>query len=487
MLGVWLMAVLLLLPAVAAGQNQSTVTPIQPVVPGPIIIPSPATGAQIIVNPRTPPSPTISSAPEVVIPIPTEDTTRPVKIFDIRPTLSLVEDYTDNFNQTTKDKVSNYRSGISPGLLILLQHPFLTGQLSYTPLAYYDSSSKDAAVNHALAAQAIWEITPRLKLTGTEAFTQSDQPAAADRLNLRQGREQFTSNTASITGDYLFEPFAAQAYYRLSHFSSDSDTTTTHTPGGSLTMTVAQINAFTLGYEYLDTKTTVDDTSGRSSTNFFGPTQDSKTTGHQVTGTYTREVSKDVTAGLTAVYATRDETTMGDRMNFTRKSVSLFSNYVVPEKLIILSNIGVAQLDSDRSSGSPLVTSNSDITYFSGPLTLGLRVERGFSETFGTGQNFGVVETASVSGSVGYKFTPYLSAFISGAYRENKFRGDGGGGNTQSGQDDKIVSATANITYQILRWLTATVDYTYTDKRSSDPLASYVENRVRGALNASFY
>jgi len=251
-------------------------------------------------------------------------------------------------------------------------------------------------------------------------------------------------------------------------------------------MNVARINALTLGYEYLHTKTTVDDTSGTSSTNIFGPTQDSKTTGHQVTGTYTREVNKDVTAGLTAVYATREETTMGDRRDFTRKSVSLFSNYVVPEKLIIRSNIGVAQLESDTSSGSPLVTSNSDITYFSGPLTLGLRIERGFSETFGTGQNFGVVETASVSGSVGYKFTPYLSAFISGTYRENKFRGDGGG-NTQSGQDDKTVSATANITYQILRWLTATVDYTYTDTRSSDPLASYVENRVRAALNASFY
>ena len=97
------------------------------------------------------------------------------------------------------------------------------------------------------------------------------------------------------------------------------------------------------------------------------------------------------------------------------------------------------------------------------------------------------METASVSGSAGYKFTPYLSAFISGTYRKNKFRGDGGGGNTQSGQDDKTVSATANVTYQILRWLTATVDYTYTDRRSSDPLASYVENRVRGALNASFY
>jgi hypothetical protein len=94
-----------------------------------------------------------------------------------------------------------------------------------------------------------------------------------------------------------------------------------------------------------------------------------------------------------------------------------------------------------------------------GRAVLGLRLERGLSETFGQGQNFGVVETSSVSGSAAYKFTPLLSRLITGGYRANKFTGEGGG---QAGRNAD------------------------TNTPSSDPLASNVENRVRAALNTSF-
>ena len=504
MLALWLLAVALFLPAVAAGQTQpppgpgqpvtpgqpttpgQVLPPGQPVVPGPIQLKSPSGEVLAIVNPRTPPPPTISSAPDVVIPLPTPDTPRPEKIFQFLPSVSLVEEYSDNFNQTKDDKVSNYRTGISPGLLLLVRHPFLNGQLGYTPLAFYDSSDERADVNHLFNGTLTWEVVPRFRLTVSDSFTDSDQPAQADRLNLRTGRERFTSNGASILGEYIFEPFTAQAYYRNSYFKSERDTTLTHTPGASLSMAFAQINIVTLGYEYLDTKTTVDDPNATTSSSFFtGPTQDSKTTGHQVTATYSREISRSLTAGITGAYATRDEETE-TRRNFTRENVSLFANYALPEKLVLRSNIGVARVEGDTASGRPLVTTNSDLTYYLGPAFFGLRVEQGFSETFGTGENFGVVETRAFGASFGYRFTPLLSMLVTGTYRENKNTGEGGG-QTNTSDDEKTTSVTANITYQIFRWLAATVDYTYTHQKSSDSSGGYTENRVRAALTASFY
>ena len=497
MLALWLLAVAVLFPAVAVAQTSTPQTPGQPttpgqvippgqpVVPGPIVPKSPAE-AQIIVNPRTPPPPTISSAPEVVIPIPPPDTTRPVRLFEFRPTLTLSEEYSDNFNQTPDNRISNYRTGISPGLLLLVRHPFLNGQAAYTPLAFYDSSDDRADVNHAFAGSLTWDVVPRFQLTVSDSFNNSDQAGAADRLNLRRGRERFTTNGASITGTYTFEPFLAQAYYRNTYFTSDRDTTTTHAPGASISMALAQINTVTLGYEYLDTKTTVDDPSTTNSSTFFGgPTEDSRTTGHQVTATYSREISRVLTAGLTGTYATREQETT-TRMNFTRESIALFSNYVLPERLIIRSSLGVARVEGDTASGRPLVTTDSSLTYYRGPATLSLRVEQGFSETFGTGENFGVVETKGFTASFGYRFTPLLSALVSGTYRENKSTGEGGG-QTTSGQDEKSVSATANLTYQIFRWLAATLDYTYTHTNSADASGSYTENRIRAALSASFY
>ena len=101
-----------------------------------------------------------------------------------------------------------------------------------------------------------------------------------------------------------------------------------------------------------------------------------------------------------------------------------------------------AWAQSESSSRRPLLITDSDLSNYLGAAVLGLKIERGFSEAFGQGQNFGVVETSSISGSVAYKFTPLLSGLITGGYRENKFTGEGGG---QPGRNDKIISGSASI------------------------------------------
>jgi hypothetical protein len=409
-----------------------------------------------------------------------------MKIFDVRPSLGISEEYSDNFNRSREDKVSNFRSALTPGLLVLFDRGFLTGRAAYTPTAFYDTADDTAGLNHAFTSQIAWQATPRLRLSASDTFAHTDEPGRADRLELRRGREKFTTNLFSLASDYVLEPYTLQGHYRHSYFSSDDSTTISHTPGVTGSVNLARINTLTLGYEYLASETTVEGTPTATSVSLFGtPTEDTTTTGHQVTGTYSREVSRLLTAGVTAVYALREQERSTDTTDFTRKSVSVFTNYVFPERLVIRGNIGVAQLDGDTSGDRVRLITNSDLSYYLGRAVFGLRVERGFSETFEQGQNFGVVETSAVSGSVRYEFTPLLSALVSGTYRENKFTGEGGG--SQAGRDDETIIARANLTYQIFRWLSATLDYTHTDTKSSDALASYLENRVRLALTASFY
>ena len=463
----WLVLLLLSLPGIAAGQ-------------APIVPPSSAAGAQIIIEPRTPPPATIPSAPEIIVPVPPLPE-RPTKTFDVRSSLGISEEYSDNFERNNEDKVSNFRSAVTPGLLVLFDRGFLTGRAGYTPTVFYDTAVDEVGVNHAFIGQIAWQATPRLRLTASDAFAHTDEPVRADRLDLRRGRETFTTNLFTFTSDYVVEPYTLKGHYRHSYFSSEDDTTISHTPGVTASVSLARINTLTLGYQYLASETNVDGTPTVAN----APTEDSSLTGHEVTGTFSREVSRLLTAGVTAAFAVRDQDSSTDTTEFRRKSVSLFTNYVLPEKLVVRASIGVAQLDGELSGDDILLTTNSDLSYYLGRAVFGLRLERGFSETFEQGQNFGVVETSAVSGSVGYRFTPLLSALVSGAYRENKFTGEGGGG--QAGQDDETITATASLTYQIFRWLSATLNYTYTDTKSSDALASYVENRVRLALTASFY
>src|SRR5262249_13526395 len=146
----------------------------------------------------------------------------------------------------------------------------------------------------------------------------------------------------------------------------------------------------TLGYEYLDSQTTVRQP---PSVIFGGAFGDSTTTGHQVTASFSRDLTKILTAGISAAFAFRAQRPVGGQIDYTRSKLSLFGNYVLTDKLVVRGNVGVAQLDTDFAKARTIVTTDTDIAYHAGPAVFGLRLERGFSETFTGGQNLGVVET----------------------------------------------------------------------------------------------
>jgi Putative beta-barrel porin 2 len=471
MAAAWFVILLVLFPGVAAAQPSVAPHPFVP-------------DTNVIINPRTAPPLTIPSAPELGtdlrLPAAPPGPERPTKTFELRPTLSLIEEYTDNFNRSVQG-TSNFRSIISPGLLVLLDRGVLTGQASYRLSAFHDSSTQELGDHHALAAQLAWQATPRLKLTLAESFVKSDEPSQADRLEVSAGRREFTRNLLSLGSEYSIGTIETKAHYRLSTFTSDDQTTTAHAMGGTGSVPLGQIHLLTLGYEYLRSESTRESTRTPSSALVQG---DSTTTGHELTGAFSREISATLTAGISAAFADREQTTAGGATNdFSRWQVAFFNTYIVPEKIVMRGSIGVAQLQSKRASNKLLLTSNSSLLYWFGPALVGLTVERGFSETFAQGENFGVVETSAILASLSYRFSPLLTAFVRGTYRENEFTGEGGG---QAGRKDTITSGILGVSYQVLTWLTATFDYTYTKTTSSDADAGFSQNRVRAALNAAF-
>jgi hypothetical protein len=457
-----LLALVTLVPGVAAAQ-----------IPGPVTPP--------VISPRTPPPSSIPSAPAVVLPTPTVSTVGPVQTFILRPTIAFTEEYTDNFNRTASGLVSNLRSTIAPGLLVLIDRGFLTGQASYSLSVFHDSSEDAVGYFNTLAGRLSWEATPRIRIDAAYALSQSDEPARADRLNLRQERERFTLNTFSLDVIYALALIEVRPHYRLSHFSSREETNISHTLGVGGSLFLDQIHTLTAGYDYLTTET-----SGERAVGAFGR-GDSSTKGHEVTASISRDLSARTTAGLSGSYAARRQTTRGRQSDFTRWNLSVFNNYVLPEKIIMRGNIGVSQLDGDQSSGRPLLTSFSSLSYWFGPAVAALTVERGFSETFGEGENFGVVETSGVSASLTYPFTPFVRGYVDVSYRENKFSGEGDSGlSSRAGTEETTLAGTASLSVQLLRWLTSTLEYVYTDTSSSETDRSFTENRIRLLFNAAF-
>jgi len=229
----------------------------------------------------------------------------------------------------------------------------LTGQATYTLLAFEDSSSGNFGVHHNFATLFGRQVTLRLRLSLGDTLVQSDDPTLADRLGLRIARQQFTSNLLSQGIDYSFGSINAREYYRLSTFTSSDTTTVSHTVGASLSSPIARINTVTLGYEYF-----ASDTTNNSVTPFLvgGVIGDSTVSGHQWTGTFFRDWSVDRTVGLTAAYAIREETVNSVRTDFTRWNVAVFHNYFVADKLYIRGNLGVGQVTSSGIRPQLLLT-----------------------------------------------------------------------------------------------------------------------------------
>src|SRR5262249_47033738 len=158
--------------------------------------------------------------------------------------------------------------------------------------------------HHLFSGQLAWQATPRLKFTLADSLTENDDPLLADRLNLRVVRQTYTMNLLSLGSEYALGPIETKEYYRLSTFSSAQQTTTSHTLGVGGSLPLGRIHLLTAGYEYLDSET-----SGRAPTGLFtGVFGSSTTIGHELTASFSRDLTRERTVGVSAAYAIRNQT-----------------------------------------------------------------------------------------------------------------------------------------------------------------------------------
>src|SRR5688572_5268905 len=240
-----LLALLTVAPDVAAAQSQDVVTPRVVTPPSQNVIMPQA------VTPQTPPPSRIRSAPDVVLPAPPSPALRPVQLFTLRPSIVFSEEYTDNFNRTEDAKISNLRSTIGPGFFVHVDRGPLTAQAGYTLSIHHDTSEEEIEYFNSFIGSASWEATPRLRINAGYVLSQSDRPEQADRLNLRQERRTFTSNTFTLEAAYGLGSVVVRPHYRLSDFSSSEETTLSHTIGVDNSLAVDAIHTLVAGYSYL--------------------------------------------------------------------------------------------------------------------------------------------------------------------------------------------------------------------------------------------
>jgi hypothetical protein len=480
-----------LTPTILAEPPTEGVPPV-PVIPGAA---PPVEGA--------PPPPTISSAPFRLLPTITTAPGAARPLFKFQPSISVSEDYTDNFNLTKNNKDSNFRTAIAPTLLLTLDEPSTKGVVAYTFTANHDTFDDNNLFFHTVLGRFSWQATPRLRFTLADVFIHNDLPAEADSLGLRRQRGTFTSNELSVASDYTIDRVETREYFRWNTFSDSGggDKTTTYLAGITAAIPLYVANVLTLGYEYVNSRTK---SSGDQTTSTSNEITDQDVTGHQFTVSLGRKINPDLTAGITGSYAFRD-VSGGDASgasNFQIWTAALYGTYGT-RPFTITGRIGLNGLTADSGeSRGPSLSLSTTATYAWTRAAVSLTLEHGFAETFATGENFGVVETTGANAAFSYNLTPRTSATVSGYYRKTETTGIGGGQNIAGGANingtrndvSEGVGTAATLSVGLLRWLTLNLSYSYTNHfdtgasgtATDNASGAYIENRARISFDMTF-
>jgi hypothetical protein len=466
--------------------------PSQTNVPAPLPIPVP--GA-----PGLPGTPGYVGIPNLTLPgafAPTVTTVRGATL-EFHPTARLSEEYSDNFFQTSSHAEDNFRSTLGPGFVILLNGARTFGSLSTTVDLIHDTaknSGDDIKVFPSLNAAIRYLFTPRLSLTLTETFVRNDSPSVVDQFGLRRGRQIFNTNTLGATVDWLLDRVATQAYYRNVLFFNESGSGSgtgngsvgsntnqsdqiTHILGLNASTRVAVDYLVRLGYEFSRT----DSMNGNGSSN-----NDNDNTSHTVFASVSRQFGLYTTGGVStsAQFQTQDSTKV--------YNVSLFGAYGLPSGLSLSAAVGYSILDSETQDTEGTVSANVAASYRFNRAFFSVGVFQDFRQTSQQGQNFGTVQTRSYFGSFLYQWTPFINTTLHVTYSENEPTGTG---NQQSSSSQNTLAYGASLNWQILRWLAANLQYTYTRQTGSNTFGNnqgqfggndYSENRASLNLFATF-
>jgi len=387
------------------------------------------------------------------------------KLLTISPTLLVSEMWTDNFNFTTTNKQTDYRTVVGPGANVILNAPTTKGTFTGTWGFTYDtaaSSSDNYNLFPNLALNLIQTFTPRLNLTLTDNYVRNNNPVQSNQFGLNTQRQTYTSNSLSVGLNYLLDTIATQIYYRNSYYkqgsSENGNNTTANIVGASASMPFGTFNSVRVGYEY-----SWADTSGTSSGINSG-----QVTGNLVTASFTRQTGQYSSAGIQGSYQEFTQPNSASQSNnFSSQSnngnghiwnVSLFSTYGLPSGLSFSGSLGYSQLVQSGQSNQSGVTSNSNLSYRFGPALASIGVFSDFQQTGLTGQNFGVVETHGVTGSLLYTFTPLLTSSLNAYYT---FNSPTGSGNNSSSENTDNFNLSLNLNWQFLTWLGFYGQYSY--------------------------
>lgn len=394
---------------------------------------------------------------------------------ELRPFLTVGEEFDDNINLDYRDKESDFITTVSPGfsLSLLSQHTLL--DLTYAPtFVWYAKESDNNTTRQSGTLTFGRDLSQNWRLDASDTFLRSEEPLEEAEAfegvvatGTRRTRNTYWRNEGRASASYTFaQESALTVGYSNSLLMNDSETE----DDGTIQ------NLYASAIYWFDIRNGMEVNGEYTIADFTNDTVEPQDdyTGFTVGGRYIRRFSPHTTASLGYDYTRRDFD--GETENYGIHSPYVRVEHAYSPTLSFVLGLGYFWQVLEDSDGQDGYTFEVNMTknFQHGSFILG--GNGGYEEQYLVEEPSGFVQYWSGQTRVDYQLYETVTGYAGGFYRLNE---------DQDNRQWSTWQGNVGARWNFLRWLSLSLDYLHSEQDDDVQENSYTDNRVMLLFTAS--
>ena len=407
----------------------------------------------------------------------------------LTPRVSANGSYESNINLSSSEEDSDFITTISAGAALEVSKKLSGLLLSYDPsYSIYAENDKNDTLRHDFNLNAWAELTKTSRLQFRDFFLLTEDPELQTDLSrlrrevedptledpllapdttVRQGREKYWQNTASLNYSNQFSKYGSfnidGLYSRLENDDPQISDNEQYRASMDLDYKIHEMKTIGFGGGYIKGAYEGDQDDFNNWNVFVEYNQQFK----QYLGAY-------------AKYGHLFRDYDGDTPDYQVAHPTVGINYVIAEDFTLDFGVGYfwrKREDGDDTQGTT-IDGNLGKSWPFKRGAISLNGSSGFdSDDFGS-ENLGFNQFYTVNGRAYYDFTQYIKGDVSAGYLRKDY--------LDTDEDRDNILATARLSYRILRLLSVSIGYSYRFTDSNISANDIVDQRVFFSINSVF-
>ncbi len=385
-----------------------------------------------------------------------------------QPRVTVTEEYTDNVDLSESDEESDFITTIQPGFTLSAIGQTKGLSISYDPAySWYADHAEYDTLRHSanMTGYSLLSRNARIDITDTFLYTEEplDSLDTVDIPDDRTGREPYYNNTATIALSNRFGPAdvvtLAYQYAVLENEdeANQEEDSQEHTPS--------------ISWEYALSDRVINQGRVAFTRGEFDVADDFERyfSSLQLRWQATRNVAAGVSYEHTALFFDQVE---DNNYHIDYPSLDLFYQSGADTNLSV--SVGYLWIEREKEDDEEGILLSSEIAQI-WPFRRGsfsINATSGYDEAFSTQDNLGLLIFYEGGAELGYEILEDILASISASYRRDIFL------NTDDEREDTTTLGGVAISYNRIRYVSATVSYDYRLRDSSEEDQGYQENRI---------